>query len=180
MTNHKIKATHPRLLQYSINLRVKSEGYELHVPELCLFTSHQDIGMAIKILNEKATDVFAEYEARGILDELPKPAAKRTLRGKSTTITFAVKCVIFAAVISFTAYLGSALITHKINQISIATVIKKQIKGASMILDTWSELDPQRKDVLLDNFEEQLQSIKPLVDRANKVFYPKIKSEVLK
>jgi hypothetical protein len=180
MTNHKIKPTHPRLQQYSISLRVKSGKYELHVPELCLFASHQDIGMALKTLNEKATDIFAEYEARGIIDELPKPATKRTVGGKSTTVSFAIKCLIFATVISCAAYLGSTLITHKINQMSIATVIKKQIKGASMILDSWSELDPQRKDVLLDSFEKQLQSIKPVVDRANKVFYPKIKSETLK
>lgn len=178
MTNHKTKPIHPKLQRYCIAMKLEREKYNLHVPELCLFASHKDIDTALQILNEKATDIFAEYEIRGITNEIPEPTTKQTQRQKSATVSFAIKCMIFAIIFSFTAYLGSVLVTHKINQISIATVVKKQLKGASAILHSWSELDPQRKDSLLDDFEKQLHSIKPLIDRANNVFYPKIESEV--
>ena len=54
--------------------------------------------------------------------------------------------------------------THKINQISVGNLLKKQAKEIAGLADHWNNIDTARKDEILTDIRDVYISIKPLLD----------------
>ena len=162
--NDTCSAKNVDISEYEVVVKKNKVGFILSIPELCLFVKSSEISSGFDNLVsefEKLKLIYIESES---LKEFPKPRKQTHRDIQNSTGIFAAKFLIAIATIVCLGYAGSVIVTHKINQISVGSLLKKQAKEIAGLADHWNNIDTARKDEILTDIRDVYISIKPLLN----------------
>ena len=152
-----------RFENYQVML-VKVDGkFQLCIPEIFLFASNKKLEIAYSELEGKFNSLKNDYQESQVLSAMPLPVKSEQNKKDNSIKAFALKSIIAIGLLISLGYFGAYIVTEKVNQVSVANLMKQQIKGVQSFVESWSNLNHDRRKEILLETENQLNEIKPFI-----------------
>lgn len=152
-----------RFENYQVMLVKVDDKFQLCIPEIFLFASNKQLEKAYLELEGKFNSLKNDYQESQVLSAMPLPVKSEQNKNKNSVKAFALKFMIVTGLFISLSYFGAYIVTEKVNQISVANLMKQQIKGVQSFVDSWSNLNHDRKTKILLETESQLNEMKPFI-----------------
>lgn len=152
-----------RFENYQVMLVKVDDKFQLCIPEIFLFASNKNLEIAYVELEGKFYSLKNDYQESQVLSAIPLPIKSEQNKKDNSIKTFALKFIIATSLFISLSYFGAYIVTEKVNQVSVANLVKQQIKGVQSFVESWSNLNHERRTEILLETEKQLEEIKPFI-----------------
>jgi hypothetical protein len=152
-----------RFENYQIILVKVDDEFQLCIPEILLFVNNENLQKAYVELEVKFNNLKNDYKGSQVLSAMPSPTMFERDKKENSIKIFAMKCIVAGGLLLSVGYFGAYIVTEKVSQVSVAYLIKQQIKGLQSFVVSWSNLNDNRKEEIVLETENQLKEIKPFI-----------------
>jgi len=163
-------------LPYSVMLKQKADSFYAIIPELCLVGVSDNLEEAYEELGKQKQEIFTRLTDCEAEDQIVLPRKTEAKRDTFHQIKmFIYKLIIVCVICGFTLITSGALITNKIAGISVADILKMQIRSvvsnAELSLVYATE---DRKQERLKKLRLYIEELRPLIQEIQMLFTPQV------